>query len=96
MCKNHCFSIALVAGVVALSALSPTAAQSQTLLETVVFPITQGEFKETSPGVLQTYRGDGFPLEEEGSASVIWSVKDEKNCIIRVDYSAPDFKAWKQ
>jgi hypothetical protein len=96
MCKKHCLSIALVAGVAALSALRPTAAQSQTLLENAVFLITQGEFKETSPGVLQTYQGDGFPLEEEGSPNVTWSVKDEKNCIIRVDYSARDFKAWKQ
>jgi hypothetical protein len=96
MLNKYRLAIALVASVTALSELCPTTAQTQTLLETAVFLFTQSEIKETSPGVLQTYHGDGLPLGEGGSADVIWSVKDERNCIIRIDYLAPDFKAWKQ
>jgi hypothetical protein len=65
-------------------------------LEATVFLFTQKEIKETSPDLVQTYHGDGFPLQEGGSADAIWSVKDKNNCIIRFDYSTPDFKAWKQ
>ena len=96
MLKKQRLAVTLIGGVAAFAELCPTAAQSQTLLETAVFLFTQKEIKETSPGVVQTYRRDGFPLQEGGSADAIWSVKDKNNCIIRFDYSTPDFKAWKQ
>ena len=96
MLKEQREVVTLIAGIAALIELCPATAQSQTLLETAVFLFTQKEIKETSPGVVQTYRGDGFPLQEGGSADAIWSVKDKNNCIIRFDYSTPDFKAWKQ
>ena len=96
MLKEQREVVTLIAGIAALIELCPAAAQSQTLLETAVFLFTQKEIKETSPGVVQTYRGDGFPLQEGGSADATWSVKDKNNCIIRFDYSTPDFKAWKQ
>jgi hypothetical protein len=96
MLKEQRLVVTFVVGVAALIELCPTAAQSQTLLETAVFLFTQTEIKETSPSVVQTYHGDGFPLQEGGSADAIWSVKDKNNCIIRFDYSSPDFKAWKQ
>jgi hypothetical protein len=96
MLKEQREVVTLIAGIAALVELCPATAQSQTLLETAAFLFTQKEIKETSPGVVQTYRGDGFPLQEGGSADAIWSVKDKNNCIIRFDYSTPDFKAWKQ
>jgi hypothetical protein len=96
MLKEQRVVVTLIAGVVALVELYPATAQSQTLLETAVFLFTQKKIKETSPGAVQTYHGDGFPLQEGGSADATWSVKDKNNCIIRFDYSTPDFKAWKE
>ena len=96
MLKKQHLVVTLIGGVAGLVELCPTAAQSQTLLETAVFLFTQKEIKETSPGVVQTYHGDGFPLQEGGSGDATWSVKDKNNCVIRFDYSTPDFKAWKQ
>ena len=96
MPKEQRVVVTLIAGVAALVDLCPATAQSQSLLETAVLLFKQKEIEETSPGVVRTYHGDGFPLQEGGSADAIWSVKDKNNCIIRFDYSTPDFKAWKQ
>ena len=92
MLKKQRLVVTLIGGVAGLVELCPTAAQSQTLLETAVFLFTQKEIKETSPGVVQTYHGDGFPLQEGGSGDATWSVKDKIKLRYTVRLLYPGFQ----